>query len=97
MRIGEEIKLRAIANEWFEYSSGYQVLPTSHPPSLKNPQKAKIPTATEGFEKGASKAQRQQALSDLVEIHKRMRRQTGKPEISHQALFPLHPNISQWT
>lgn len=89
------LRLRAEGSgaEWFEYRSGLQPVPTYHPPSLKNPQEVKIPTPQDGWKKGDSKKARQQALSDLYEIHKRMRRQIGKPEIAHQALYPIYPNI----
>ncbi len=74
--------------DWAEIYYGQQPIPDDHAPSLKNPIRTKIPTAQEGWTPGASKAKRTQALQDLVEIHKRLRRQTGKPEIAQQALIP---------
>lgn len=67
---------------------GITPVPSTHAPSLRNPIKTKIPTAQEGWKKGDSAESRRQAMQDLVEIHKRLRRQTGKPEIAQQALMP---------
>jgi hypothetical protein len=83
--------------DWGEVYIGLAMIPHDHPPSLKNPLKTKIPLAQDGWKKGDSKEARHKALADLVEIQKRMRRQIGKPEIAQTALYPLFPNISQWT
>lgn len=96
MTLRDHIALQAIGNEWFETYGSYGVIPTTHPPSLKNPIPVKIPTAQDGFKKGASKAQRRQAAEDLVQIHKQLRRQIGKPEIAHTATYALYPNITNW-
>jgi hypothetical protein len=36
-------------------------------------------------------------MKDLVEIHKRLRRQIGKPEIAYTALYPVNPSMADWT
>jgi hypothetical protein len=82
--------------DWYQYSLGPYPIPDDHAPSLKNPIKTKIPLAQDGWHQGDSKAARDQALSDLAELHRRMRRQIGKPEVAHTALFPVHPSIFDW-
>ncbi len=93
----ESRSMKALGNEWFEYSSGLCPITTFHPPSLKNPIWVKVPTSQSGFQKGASRAQREQARADLVEIHKRLLRQIGKPTIAETAIMPVYTNIAQWT
>ena len=66
---------------------GLMPISTQHPPSLKNPQRVKVQTAQDGWRRGDSKASRDRAMRDLIEVHKRLRRQIGKPTISHTALF----------
>lgn len=83
--------------EWFQVFNLLSPLPSVHPPSLKNPQKVPIPMAQDGWKRGASKQQRAQAMQDLVEIHKRLRRQFGKPEITHGAHYPIFPNMYEKT
>lgn len=92
----ESRAIRAIGNEWFEYHAGLTPISSVHPPSLKNPIWVKVPTAQDGFQKGASRKQREQAMQDIAEIHKRLRRQIGKPEIAQTALMPVYTNIAQW-
>jgi hypothetical protein len=96
MKLRTVIELDALGNEWFDYWANLQPLPNSHPPSLKNPQKVKIPTAQDGWKKGASKAARKQAMQDMVEIHKKLRRQIGRPTVSKTADYPIFPNTQQW-
>lgn len=76
---------------------GLQPIPHDHPPSLKNPQKVKIPTAQDGWKKGSSKAARNQAYNDMAEIHRRARTQTGKPNVAHVANYPLFPDYHEIT
>lgn len=92
----ESRAIKAIGNEWFEYHSNITPISSIHPPSLKNPIWVKIPMAQDGFQKGASRRQREQARQDLFEIHKRLRRQIGKPEIAQTAIMPVYTNIAQW-
>jgi hypothetical protein len=87
--------LSPVGNDYLETYLGRSPIPTSHPPSLKNPQHVKVPTAQDGWKPGLSKKARAQALQDLVEIHKRLRRQTGKPEISQGANYPMFPSIAR--
>lgn len=83
--------------EWFQVYNFLAPISSQHPPSLKNPQKVKIPTAQDGWKRGDSKKQKKQAMKDLIEIHRRVRRQFGKPEITQGAHYPLFPNIAQNT
>lgn len=83
--------------DWNEAYYGFQPVGKSHPPSLRNPQQVSITTPQTGWKKGDSAAQRAQAMQDLVEIHKRMRRQIGKPELAQVASYPVFPNIWQST
>ena len=83
--------------DWYDAYVGYSPVPDDHPPSLKNPIITKIPTAQDGWKPGASKAARDQALTDLAEIHKRLRRQIGKPEVSQVGSMPSGPqNVANW-
>ena len=86
-----------VGSDWYETYIGPSPIPDDHPPSLKNPIHTKIPTAQDGWHVGDSKQARDQAMQDLVELHKRMRRQIGKPELSYGALYPLYPSMMQWT
>lgn len=90
MRLDELLKIRA---EYFEYSPSIQVIPSTHPPSLRNPQKVKQQMPTDGWKQGDSKEARQKAMEDLCLIHQRMRRQFGKPELTYGANYPFFPNI----
>jgi hypothetical protein len=80
-----------IGPDWYDAYIGTSPIPNDHPPSLKNPKLTKIPTAQDGWKKGDSKKAKDQAMDDLVEIHKRLRRQIGKPEISFPAKNPVYP------
>lgn len=73
------------------YHYGISPISTIHPPSLRRPLGVKIPTAQDGFRYGDPEVAKQQAMSDLAEIHKRLRRQTGKPEIAQQVAYPIFP------
>lgn len=110
MKLGDLIELRASTGgiiwispsepagmDYQEVYHGLAPIGTFNPPSLKNPQKVKIPTAQDGWRPGDSKAARVQAIQDLIEIHKRMRRQIGKPEVSETAAFPVYPDIQRIT
>jgi hypothetical protein len=89
--------LSGIGSEWFEYFSGLQPVGRFHPPSLKNPQKVKLPPSPQdGWHRGDSKQARARAKQDMAEIHRRLRRQIGKPEISEVASYPLFPDFSRW-
>jgi hypothetical protein len=84
-----------VGSDWYETYIGLAPQGNEHPPSLKNPKKTPVPTAQTGWKKGSSQREKKQARADMVEIHKRMRRQIGKPEVAHTALFPVYPNIWQ--
>src|ERR1039458_1790174 len=73
--------------DWFDVAIGICPIPNDHPPSLKNPILTKIPTAQDGWHKNDSKVAKAQALKDLVEIHKRMRRSFGKQEMARTPTF----------
>lgn len=77
-----------VGSDYRELYYGIQPIPTDHPPSLKNPVPVKTPMAQDGWKEGDSAKAKKQAVQDLVEIHKRLRRQQGKPEIAQQALIP---------
>ena len=79
----------------FEYNPSIQVIPSSHPPSERNPQRVKQDMPQDGWHMGDSKAAREKALQDLMIIHQQMRRQFGKPELAYGANYPLYPSI--WT
>ena len=66
-----------------------------HAPSLRNPIKTKIPTAQDGWHPGDSKAAKRQAMRDLVEIHKRLRRQIGRPAIARTAAVPVYSDYGK--
>jgi hypothetical protein len=86
-----------VGQDWFEVAIGICPIPHDHAPSLKNPIITKIPTAQDGFHKNDSKAAKAQAMKDLIEIHRHLRRQYGKPEIARTADFPLYPSFGNWT
>lgn len=83
-------------NESGEVYIGRTPLSNTHPPSLKNPLKTKIPTAQDGWKKNSPEALKRRAKADMAEILKRTRRQIGKPEIAHVAPMPFYPTINQW-
>jgi DNA topoisomerase-1 len=86
-----------VGPDWYDSYIGTSPIPNDHPPSLKNPIITKIPTAQDGWKKGDSKKAREQAMDDLVELHKRMRRQIGKPEIFFPGSMPSGPqNVANW-
>jgi len=76
-----------------EYYMWLHPIPPVHPPSLKNPIDVPIPTARDGWERGASKAKRQQAIKDLKTIHDKVMRQIGRPNIAVGAPMPTFPNM----
>jgi hypothetical protein len=86
-----------VGSDYFEFYPGLSPISSLHPPSLKNPRDVKVPTAQDGWRPGDSKAARAQAISDLIEIHKRLRRQIGKPEIAETANYPVYPSLFDWT
>lgn len=71
------------------YHYGISPISKLHPPSLKRPINVKVPTAQDGFRYGDPQEMKEQAMKDLVEIHKRLRRQTGKPEIAETTKMPV--------
>lgn len=91
-----EVKATAPPVGWFETYGSLSPVPTFHPPSLKNPIKVKQNDPTTGWKKDATKEQRKKAIQDLIEQHKRARRNIGKPEVSEVASFPLAPSIDRW-
>lgn len=110
MRLGDIIALRIAADnitwtspaepqgaDWYETRVGMGLMPKTHPPSLKNPQRVKIPTAQDGWLPGASKEARKKALEDMAEVHSRMLRQIGRPAIAQTAAYPLYPDLSRVT
>jgi hypothetical protein len=88
-------ELAAIGNEWFDHYASIHPIATGHPPSLKNPQKVKIPTAQDGWRKGDSRRSRDAAESDVLVLKDKMLRQIGKPTISRTADYPMYPQIVQ--
>lgn len=104
MTIGQIIKIRAndinwssgmgpVGADWYETFYGIQPVPHDHAPSLKRPQHVKAPTAQDGWRQGDSKMAIAKAVQDLAEVHKRLRRQIGKPEIAHTAQLPVFPQL----
>jgi hypothetical protein len=91
MNLLEHIRLRDVMSDaqpdWFEYTVGLSPITNQHPPSLSNPQRVKVPTAQEGWRKGDSQKQRDQAKRDLLQIQNKMNRQIGKPAIARTALW----------
>lgn len=82
---------------WFETYGGIHVIPTYHPPSLKNPKKEDDPLATTGWKKGDSKKKKKVAREDMRIIEERNRRDsTGQPQISHRAVYPSFPSMYTW-
>ena len=81
--------------DWTETYIGLRPIPNSHPPSLKNPQRVKIPTSRDGWRKGDSRKAKDQARKDLVEVMKRTKRQIGKPTISIGVPYPMFPRMNQ--
>lgn len=75
-----------IKAEYFESTTGLNVLPTSYPPSLKNRKPVNEPLASDGWHKKDSKKAKTQARKDMAEIMKRTRRQIGKPELAQTAI-----------
>lgn len=74
---------------------GLSPIGRTHPPSLKNPQKTKVPTAVKGWQPGAKKSDRQAALKDLATIHQRTLNQIGRPNVAIGTNYPVYPSI--WT
>ncbi len=100
MKLHDVVKLREViadgsTGEWFEYYYGVNAIPTFHPPSLKNPVHVRADMPTDGWHDGDSPALKRRAKQDLTEIMKRVRRQTGKPEITKSAAYPIFPSIQQ--
>jgi hypothetical protein len=82
--------------DFVEFNNGLQPVPTSHPPSNRNPILVKQDYPTDGWHRGDSAEARKKAMEDLVTLHQRMRRQYGKPEVSQTAQLPVFPNYHQW-
>lgn len=78
-----------LVGDTVSYHYGISPVSKMHPPSLRRPLAVKIPTAQDGFRYNDPEEMKQQAMKDLAEIHKRLRRQTGKPEIAETTKFPL--------
>jgi|SRR5215471_4746568 len=102
MKLWDAVQLRSIqadgeTGEWFETYYGMQPIPTFHPPSLKKPAHIVPDQSTDGWHPNDPPALKQRARQDLAEIMKRVRRQTGKPELTQQALYPVFPSIAKWT
>jgi hypothetical protein len=102
MKLSDVVQLRGIeadgsTGEWFEYYYGTNAIPTHHPPSLKNPARVRADMPTDGWHDNDSPALKKRARQDLHEIMKRVRRQTGKPEVTRSAAYPIFPSIQQWT
>lgn len=74
------------ANDYFETTTGLNVIPTTHPPSLKNYKPVNEPLADEGWHKGDSKKKRKEAERVMGRIQNLTRRQIGKPEISQTSI-----------
>lgn len=88
--------LSPVGQDFQDVHIGLTTLPQTHPPSLKNPKKVKIPYSDDGWRKGSTKEERKQAIQDLFEIIKRTRRQIGKPEVAITAPMPVFPDIQHW-
>ena len=82
--------------DWFQYTVGLSPITNNHAPSLKNPVKTKIPLATDGWHQNDSDQAKSQAMKDLIEIHRKLRKQYGKPEVVQQAGYPLFPSLMNW-
>lgn len=89
----KQVESTATGSEYFQTAVGLAMVPQAHPPSLRNPQHVKQDTATDGWKHGASKQARAKAKEDLAEVLKRLRRQTGKPELAQTAAYPIFPSI----
>lgn len=96
MTLRSTVALHLLASEFFEYSQ-LTPIPTSHPPSLKNPKKVKVPSDLDTWHHGNSKAARKKAAQDVNDIMQRTRRQIGRPTIAHVAPMPVFPSIVDWT
>lgn len=81
--------------DWSETYIGLRPISNTHPPSLKNPLRVKLPTSRDGWKKGDSKKAKKHAREDMVEIMKRTKRQIGKPTLSIGAPYPMFPKIGQ--
>ena len=88
MNIGARIQLRAEYQDHIEYYSGLQVLPTAHPPSLKNPVNVVPDTAQDGWHKKDSKRKKRRARRDMKQVIERTLRQSGRPVMVRHALYP---------
>lgn len=102
MRLADAVKLRNIradgsTGEWFEVYYGYSTIPTFHPPSLKDPIPVPVDMPTDGWHEDDPDELKQKAREELAEVMRRLLRQSGKPELTQQALYPIFPAISRWT
>ena len=101
MKLADVIRLSKIqadgsTGEWFQTYYGLATIPTFHPPSLKNPVRPQIDLPTDGWHEDDPEHLKKRAKEDLAEILKRLRTQTGKPEVTQQAQYPIFPNIARW-
>jgi len=81
--------------DYYELYYNINPLVQDHPPSLKNPIDTKKPMPQDGWHKGDSEKARKQAEKDLRVIHRKLRRQFGKPEVADTAQYPIYPNFRQ--
>lgn len=77
--------------------NGLQPIPTVHPPSLRRPQKVKIPTAQSGWDDKPGTPGRRRAERDLSVIRQRVMRQVGKPVVVQQVNYPVYPGMMDVT
>jgi hypothetical protein len=83
--------------DWFEVYVGLRPASNAHPPSLRNPQKVKVPLSTDGWHQHDSKKARAHAKRDLLETLKRGQRQIGIPQGGITAPIPSFPSLDHWT
>lgn len=103
MKMGEYLALRDVradgesgANNYFQTYTGMFPIPNAHAPSLRNPQKVKIPMAQDGWHKNSSAEARLKAIADMKNILERTARQDDIPTISRSAQYSVFPNMRQW-
>jgi hypothetical protein len=82
MKLTEEVKLQQLASNAEAPELYLSPISTLHPPSLKNPIRVKLPDPP--------------SHKDVKEILKRVRRQSGKPQVSQTAQYPVYPATGEW-
>lgn len=92
MKLSHAMAIKALSD--FEIWGPISPIPTSHPPSLKNPIHVKQDWLQDGWHKNDPKEKKAQARKDLAVTMQRVLRQRGKPTVAHTAVMPVFPSVN---